>query len=89
MTAESPKKPGRLRWKRTTARWGPETFTLSRGPGTQWLAVVQKHNTGPGWFWYGGGRNTCNQPPMELEAAKAAAMAHVVGDTTNEGKDRA
>lgn len=69
----------KLRWKNTTTKWGPETYTLSRGKGYEWMAVVQKHKDGGGFYWYGGGRNTCREQPTDLATAKAAAMKHVTG----------
>lgn len=65
----------RLRWRRSAGRWSqPTIHTLSRGDGP-WLAIVQE-TKGGGWFWYGGGRNTCGDP-TDLATAKREAAAHI------------
>jgi len=69
----------RLRWRKESIRYGPNTHKLSRGG--EWLAVVQECKGG--WFWYGGGRNTAGNP-TDLETAKSEAMAHIKSIEANE-----
>ena len=74
MNEETKTKKPRLSWRKEKQRYGPETRRLSRGG--EDLAIVQKNKDGS-WFWYGGGRNTC-QTPTDLETAKKEAMAHIL-----------
>jgi hypothetical protein len=65
----------RFSWRKSVGRWSaPTTYSLYKKGNSQWLAVVQEMKDG--WFWYGGGRNTCAEP-TNLETAKKEAMAHI------------
>jgi hypothetical protein len=69
-------KPARWSRRKPERMNGPEMHELRRGDES--LAIVQSYRSG-GYFWYGGGKNTSDEPPQSLEDAKAAAAAHVKG----------
>ena len=68
-----------MRWRRSPREGmsGPEIHRLCRGD--EKLATVQAHRSCTGYFWYGGGKNTAGDPPLSLDDAKAAALAHIKG----------